>query len=168
MLKKESILFESRPLATVRRWWCIKKSLESRFWRLDTLLLSLTFLFLLTTNAYSQEFESCKPQDIESYKFKTYQHLKSLPQISGYSVNSYKLDLQIDPRIDSIKGSVIVFFTVSADSLHQFQILLSDSMQVDSIVYHSKGVSFTHSSRVITAFLDSFIIKNNNDSIEVF
>lgn len=142
--------------------------LEARGWRLDYILLSLIFLFLFTTNAYSQEFEACKPQDFESYKFKTYQHSKSLPQISGYNVNSYTLDLQIDPRVDSIKGSVNVFFTVSVDSLNQFQLLLSDSMQVDSVVYHSKSISFTHSSRIITASLDTFIIKDNTESIEVF
>lgn len=116
----------------------------------------------------AQSFENCKMIEQESSKFKQYQHLKSLPQISGYDVKSYSLDLLLDPRVDYISGSVEVLFEVENDSLDVFYLLLSDTMSVDSVRYHQQTILHKHENRVISILLPQGLAPGIRDSIEIF
>ncbi len=144
----------------------ISSEILSPKYTLVTLILILTSLFSLKTTA--QEFHSCKISESESTKYNQLQRLKSLPQITGYDVKSYRLDVQLDPNISYISGSVDVFFEVEADSLNQIKLLLSDSMQVDSVIYDGSSLNYSHLNRTITIDLPQPIYALSMDSIRVF
>jgi len=116
----------------------------------------------------AQSSLNCKLIGLESSKFKKYQQLKSLPQISGYDVKSYRLDLQLDPNFNYISGSVDVQFEVTGDSISQFRLLLSDSLQVDSVVYAETSINYNHQNRIITADLPQALFNGTLDAISVY
>jgi aminopeptidase N len=133
-----------------------------------SLALILLLTSLLSSKTTAQEFHASKPWQFESSKFKTHQHLKSLPQISGYDVKSYDLDLLLDPNINYISGSVKVRFEVGPDSLSSFYLLLADSMSVDSVQYQQQTLLHKHENRVISVALPQILPPNVFDSIVVF
>jgi len=145
-----------------------QNSSEILSFKFGVFALTLILTCIISIEALSQEFHQSKPWEFEQGKYKQQQGLKSLPQVSGYDVKSYRLDLQLDPTVNYISGSVVVYFEVTADSLSQFQLLLSDSMQVDSVYYAGVNTSYNHQNRIILVDLPQIIYSNSLDSIQVF
>jgi len=124
-------------------------------------------LLLFTISVQAQTFNACKLPELESAKYETFRKLKSLPAINGYDVHSYQLDLNLDPGVNYISGSVSIHFKVEADSLKNFQALLSDSLSVDSVIYQTTRLNHQHDGRIIQIDLPSALSPNSFDSIKI-
>ncbi len=67
--------------------------------------------------------------------------LASTMASANFDVNYYRCEWQIDPNVRFIKGKVTTYFTITTSS--DYLVLdLSDSLPVDSIIYHSAPISF--------------------------
>ena len=94
-----------------------------------------------------------------------------LQQNNSYSSNTdiifQKLDLTIDPAIYFISGSVTSYFK-ALSNINSISFDMSDSLIVDSIIYHSQKLTFQHSDNIIEIDLPNIVTINTTDSIEVF
>ncbi len=71
-------------------------------------------------------------------------------QARGFDVGHQRLDLQVDPAVNLVTGTVTTTFRVTQDSLTQVVLDLEDALTVDSITYQGNAVSFTHQGGKIT------------------
>lgn len=78
-----------------------------------------------------------------------------------------KLDLKVNPNVAFISGSVTSVFIPQID-INSIQFDLSDTLIVDSVVYHGSTVSHTHSANIIEAVFPATITTGQTDSITIF
>jgi aminopeptidase N len=78
-----------------------------------------------------------------------------------------KLDLQVDPSVNFIQGSVTTVFIPLID-INTIQFDLSDTLTVDSILYHGSTLSFAHSGDIVVIPFPTTIVTGQVDSVEVF
>ena len=81
----------------------------------------------------------------------------------NYDLTFQRLDFTVDPNVRYIIGKVDYYFK-NADSL--ISVDLSDSLKVDSILYHGAVVDFTHINNVITIRLH--VLPQVVDSVRIF
>jgi aminopeptidase N len=78
-----------------------------------------------------------------------------------------KLDLRVNPNASFISGSVTSVFIPLID-INTIQFDLSDTLKVDSIVYHGATISHSHSGDVVEATFSSTIVTGQTDSITIY
>ncbi len=116
----------------------------------------------------AQVTESELKSSKSSTLFSSHSHGKKSQVGEDYDLNYHRLELNIDPRYKEMSGAVTSFFKPIVSGLNVIKFDLSDSMRVDSVLYHSVKVSFTHSDNAISAFLPNGIPVNQLDSISIF
>jgi len=132
-----------------------------------TITLLFAFIYCYSQNQPDKNFIN----QISQQEAKDHQNLFKFHEskIGGnYDLYYHRLNLHVDPAIDSIKGSVTSYFTaLSAMSTIQFE--LDSPMVVVSVNYHDSNITnYTHPSRLITITLPAMINAGQKDSITVF
>ena len=79
-----------------------------------------------------------------------------LAPTSNYDIVYHRLAVSLDPAVRYISGSVTSYFK-PVSSLSQIAFDLTDSLQIDSVVYHHSALAYTHTSQALTITLPSAI-----------
>lgn len=83
------------------------------------------------------------------------------------NITYQRLELKVDPNVKYIAGKVTTYF-IPASSSNFIEFDLSDSLQVDSIVYHNTSILFSHTNDIIRANFPSVISASQTDSIAIY
>lgn len=94
-------------------------------------------------------------------------HKKSL-LTESYDVTYQRLELRIDLHQKWLNGKVTTAFRTLKPAFNLIQFDLVDPLKVDSVRYHNKNLSFTHSGNLITAQLPAGLGKGIADSVTVY
>jgi len=85
-----------------------------------------------------------------------------------YDIHYHCLRWQIDPRVHFIKGSVTTAFQ-TLQNLDTLYFDMSDSLQVDSAVYHqSRLLSVHHQDNILAIGLPTLLGMHTNDSVTLY
>ncbi len=129
----------------------------------------LVFIFSLFLFSITVKAQEALDDIVESEK-KHFLHLhKSTKGGAGNSENvTYqRLEFQVNPNVKYIAGKVTTYF-IPATASNFIEFDLSDSLTVDSIVYHQTSLSFSHVNEIIHANFPSTISALQTDSIAVY
>lgn len=87
----------------------------------------------------------------------------------NYDVSYHRLEWDIDPAVNYIKGKITTRFTPKATGFAQISFDLSKSLVVDSVRYHGKSLSFEQLlNDVLRITLPGAVPVGQTDSIAVF
>lgn len=92
--------------------------------------------------------------------------LKNLYQTNNFDLSYHRINWEISPTSRYVKGSVFSLFTYKADNIDRIYFNLSDSLLVDSILYHNESISFLHSNNEIEILVSGNL--NQTDSVEIY
>jgi aminopeptidase N len=116
----------------------------------------------------AQQDAICKARSMEAAHYKGIRHEKSAPQTAFYEVSYYRLNLDLDPSIRYISGSVSTYFTPNTP-LSSIVFDLTNQLTVDSVRYHGNSISFSQvGSLVVEATFSTPLPANILDSITIF
>ncbi|MFC2138733.1 M1 family metallopeptidase, partial [Bacteroidota bacterium] len=119
---------------------------------------------------YGQKFQ---PFHIESKisQYEINKHKQLLQQISSYDNNTdivfQRLEFVIDPSVYYISGRVTSHFK-SLSNIQQISFDLSDSLIIDSVVYHRQQVEYQHSNDIVEIELNITVAENALDSVAIY
>ncbi len=68
----------------------------------------------------------------------------------GFDVTHQDLNIEVNPAIKAIAGSVTTSFKATKDNLSELVIDLVDQLTVDNVFYHGNSVNFSHTDDKIT------------------
>ncbi|HEY4800594.1 MAG TPA: peptidase M1, partial [Bacteroidia bacterium] len=138
---------------------------------------SIKFIFslglgslLLSLHAQQTYFDGSFQKIVEAEKKAYTKKINPKPSasISNYDVKYHRCEWNVDPAVNFIQGKVTTYFKPLTANFDSVLFNLSDTMKVDSVVYHAHGVLFSHSGNIIRSVLPSIIPLNALDSISVF
>jgi len=123
-------------------------------------------------SAHSQqdEFESQFHQIVESEKRANASKINStlLSTISDYDIIYHRCEWQVDPSVNYISGKITTHFKPFTTGFDTLLFNLSDSLVVDSVLFHGASMSINHSGNTLTSALSSVVPVNTLDSISVY
>lgn len=137
---------------------------------MKTILLSAAVLFSLILHS-QVTFHPDDLSRIAKGEQETHVHELMPPEkylSSLYDVTGYRIFWQVDPSVDYITGMVTTLFIPKQPAFDSLVLDLSDSLSVDSVVYRSQTIAWTHSSNRLTLFFPSVLPQNIQDSVSVF
>jgi len=140
--------------------------------KLTILVSSLLIVFCI------QPFKSMAQQDLKQYDK---QYLLDRPtklpalrsafieneSVGNWDLTYNRLELTVDPGIDSIKGKVLFEFTSMIDNLLSITINLNDSLKVTSVVSGNKPLTYSHENGFVRINLFTTLKKEDRDSFIV-
>ena len=86
----------------------------------------------------------------------------------GYDIKYHRLELEINPTFFYILGKVTTHFEVKTADFGQIAFDFSDSLLVDSIVYHNQSLVYSKVNNELLITLPNNIPLGNLDSISVY
>jgi aminopeptidase N len=126
-------------------------------------------LFLLIIgSAFAQNFA---PVDIPVLERKSYSALRQTNErgaVVNNNITHVLLEIEVDPAVNYIKGKVTHSFNANIE-LFVLQFDFSDSLQVDSVIYHGSAMgSYTHFNDILSITMPVGIPAGINDSITIY
>jgi len=113
--------------------------------RLLTFLFATAFLVLQTQAQTDQAI--CKDLDFligsEQQAHHNLLNFRSNPLTDNYDLKYHRLEWQIDPAVNYIKGNVTSYFVPTQAGFQQINFDLSAVLTVNQVLYHGNAVSFT-------------------------
>ena len=109
-------------------------------------------------------------QQIMGAENKAYQNMQVSPRsgaTNNYNITYARLELNANPNFDYVSGRVTTYF-IPDGTMADIQFDLTDSLAVDSIIYHQASVSFTHSGNIIDADFGTQLPAGVTDSITIY
>lgn len=120
-----------------------------------------TFFFtLLTANLNAQDF-SYEKQYLNTIK-------PSFPPKYGYDITYERIAININPDTLFLEGSVVFYFTSTTNNLDTLIFDMSDSLKVDSVIFHQTPLSVLHINNLLFVPLPFGINNNQTDSIYIY
>ncbi len=92
---------------------------------------------------------------------------KVLSAGSEYDLIYHKLNLEVDPAVNFIKGNIITYFKPINDHTSTISFDLAQKMNVDSVIYHGKKLNIKHENNIVNIKLPEELSKGVLDSISV-
>ncbi len=127
----------------------------------------LAIAFLLFSSGSFAQFKTDKIAASEQKQL-TQNHKKKHPgSINNSNIIYQRLEVQVNPAIYFIAGNVTTHF-IPSGPIQFIEFDLSDSMTVDSIIFHNTAISFTHSADVIHIVFPSQLPADDEDSVKVY
>jgi hypothetical protein len=126
----------------------------------------ILFLAFIPTLLFSQS----ELQTISHLEQKAFSQNRIAPQIQAINNSDFIYhccEWNIDPAVYYINGKITTYF-IPNSPITQMEFDLSDSLQVDSVKYHSATISFTHNSEILTVNFPSTLPASLVDSVTVF
>lgn len=87
---------------------------------------------------------------------------------SGFDLTYMRAQWKVNPSVAYIDGQITHYFTSKESSLQSLSFDLSNSLTVDSIVYHNNTIGFSHSTDELSLNLPSSLSYNQSDSISIY
>lgn len=116
-------------------------------------------LFFSSLKLYAQDFRRpCVHWNANETKS------NSLP----FKISYHRFNLEIDPAIADVKGSVTTYFTAQQNALSEIHFDLSSALIIDSIVSNGVTLVFTHIGDFLNIDLISTMNQGESDSLSVF
>ena len=135
-------------------------------------LLSLINLALpILTFAQTLDFNPNTLNEIAEAEAKGYTARLLSPQVApseDYDVKYHRLELNINPAVRYIKGKVTTYFQTLEANFSTIHFDLNDPLQVDSVLYRGKKLSYTHSDMVLSINLPNALDKAVLDSLSIY
>lgn len=128
------------------------------------------FLFSILVFLLNHLFAQNDLQDIAELESKSFLRIHKSARATNHDETNIifqKLDLRVNPNVNFISGSVTSVFIPLID-INTIQFDLSDTLTVDSVVYHGNVVAHLHSGDIVEAAFPSTIITGQTDSITVY
>lgn len=88
--------------------------------------------------------------------------------ITDYKINYHLCRWQVNPAANYIKGAITTYFKPQSANFDTILFNMSDSLLIDSIIYHNISLTFSQSANVLSIPLPSIVGINVQDSIMVF
>lgn len=88
--------------------------------------------------------------------------------ITDYDIRYHRCEWWVDPAQRFIRGEVTTYFAPISAGFDTLRFNLSDSLTVDSVMYHSTSVPFIHEEEILTIPLTTPVGVLFSDSISVF
>ena len=85
---------------------------------------------------------------------------------SNYDVKYHRFHWEIDPSQLYISGSVMTLFETKSNT-NQLEFDLVSALTVDSVMYHSATVNFSHVNDILTVMLPATLPVGTLDSVEI-
>lgn len=125
-------------------------------------------LFLFIFYCICANAQTSFEQIVESEQ-KSFLHLHKAERsaASNCNINYNRLELTVDPAVKYIAGTITTVF-IPDNLMSSIEFDLSDSLQVDSVVYHNSTLGFNHSSDVLHINFINPLIAGEADSIKVY
>ncbi len=130
-------------------------------------ILFIISLGLFQANCFSQSEAEFKSKFRDLSTFKSSQGKKSLVG-KDYDILYHRLALHIDPRQRHMSGKVTSYFKPLIPNFSRISFDLSDSLNVDSVLFHSNKTTFTHARNTLEITLNGVIAMDKQDSIHVY
>ncbi len=86
---------------------------------------------------------------------------------SEYDLIYHRLNLEVDPAVNFIKGNIVTYFKPIKDHTKTISFDLSQRMKVDAVVYHGKKLEIIHTNNIVNIKLPEELPKGVLDSISV-
>ncbi len=120
----------------------------------------LVCLFAQAQNDLEQIFEGEK---------KAFMHLHKSERgaVSNYNITYTRLELQADPAVKYIAGAVTTIF-IPDNAMSSIEFDLSDSLQVDSVVYNTTLLAFSHANEILNISFNNTLTAGEFDSVKVY
>jgi aminopeptidase N len=125
-------------------------------------------LFLFIFCCICANAQTSFEQIVESEQ-KSFLHLHKAERsaASDCNINYTRLELTVDPAVKYIAGTVTTVF-IPDNLMSSIEFDLSDSLQVDSVVYHNTTLGFNHGSDVVHINFINPLNAGEADSIKVY
>lgn len=134
-------------------------------------LLRLTGFFLLLACHFmlSAQEHICKHHFVAEQGTSFRNQTESIAAYNDYDLKYHRFKWFVNPDVYFIEGSVFSAFEVKADTFSNIIFELSDSLSVDSVLYHNQKCTFIHGTDdILNIKLPLSLIKGTFDSVEVF
>ena len=138
---------------------------------MKTAFIILLLCASLFTIAQTQQHNS-EEVDIPAMEQKA-QSAKLRSVLSGasdnYDLKYHRCEWEIDPAVYHIKGVITSYFKPKVSNFDQMEFDLSDSLTVDSVVYHNSPLSFNQTQPdILQIILPAVIPSDTLDSVMVY
>lgn len=94
-------------------------------------------------------------------------HKADRSAFGNYNITYTRLELQIDPAVKYINGKVTMCF-IPQGNIAQLEMDLSDSLRLDSIIYHGSIISAVHSGDLIFVNFNGLLPGGLQDSLQIY
>jgi len=146
----------------------IKKSRKNRANYQLIFLVVFSFHFL-TLSAQNHIFNIDELALEESKSNATFNLFKGVPEASNYDLKYHRLEWEVNPEVLYISGKVTSYFEPLVINFSDVYFDLSDSLIVDSVLYHGVNISFLRPGQdVLQINLPAIVSTGILDSITVY
>lgn len=90
------------------------------------------------------------------------------PDNASFDLIHQTLNLQVDPAVNYIAGSVVSTFKLLKENIHDIHFDLSSSLRVDSVYYEGKKIAFEHSADRISIALPQPALSTSLHEVTVY
>ncbi|MBN1250630.1 MAG: T9SS type A sorting domain-containing protein [Bacteroidales bacterium] len=87
---------------------------------------------------------------------------------ANFDIKYYRLDLKVDPAVNYINGAITSYFEITENSVNTLNFDLVDALNIDSIVFHSENLNFSHNLNILNINFSSEIEKGRLDSLTIY
>ncbi|MFK7950243.1 MAG: M1 family aminopeptidase [Saprospiraceae bacterium] len=138
----------------------------------QTLLLFLIIFCLSNVDAQNDNWQLCDISEAEAKASQYNQFSESLNKsllTNSYDLKYHRLELEVDPNIYYIKGNITSYFLVKQNNINSIYFDVSDSLTVDSVLYHGMQLTFERSERdILKINLPNSLSQNTLDSLTIY
>ena len=85
-----------------------------------------------------------------------------------YDIKYHRLEFDVDPAVYYIKGAITTYFSPRNNNFSEIAFDFSEEMLVDSVIYHSQEISYTHNNDTVLISFPTPISADILDSITVY
>ncbi len=113
---------------------------------------------------------------IDGKEFNCCRHLNHQKVLKGtqsntgnnYDITYHRLELEVDPAVHYINGAITTHLFAIEDNVSEITFDFSDSLFVDSVIYHQSLMTFNSSNEILTISLSEQIGIGQLDSVTVY
>jgi len=107
--------------------------------------------------------------ELEKEAWEKNQSVLKTAALNNYNIVYHRCYWEIDPAVKFIKGNIVTFFKPIASALSNLEFDLSDSLVVDSVLYHNTKIPFSRLQPELLKITFPISIQANTlDSVTVF
>jgi len=106
----------------------------------------------------------------QSCKYFEHYTTKASPSPAGkhYDVSYCCCFWEVDPNIRYIKGNILYHFTIIHETTDSLIFDFSDTLQIDSVWYHSTSLNYSKNDDLLIIYLQSSLAEGATDSITIY
>lgn len=127
----------------------------------------IIFFLFLSLFSFSQESLIQKEYRCKTYNALVNHDIREDTVGLNYDVKYNRFFLTVDPAVDFISGDVITYFKVLEEDFLQIDFQLSDSLVVDSVIFHKQIMSYSQSNDILSISLNKVLQPEILDSIKI-